>query len=214
MRFTLRTLFAAVTLIAIGMGVWFGYRRATMCEVRWLKLGSYESNTLFLPSPLSVNAEGRFQETYTLRFRHSGELMANVKHVGDVRSDRETLQISCENAGGANRDWIEFRNADQPKPGMFVIRGRVEDRQHNPVAHATIDLQGPFQFVNHFQTRDDGTFTMPLYDGPMAAPAGSGYFLRIRAAEETSENLLRWNTPSFSLSADQPEMEVVIVIPQ
>jgi hypothetical protein len=90
----------------------------------------------------------------------------------------------------------------------------VVDKAGRGIGGATVDLMGPFVFVNHFQTRDDGTFTMPLRDGNSNAPAGRGYYLRIRAKEETAESPLRWHSASFSLDPRNPELVVEILVPR
>jgi hypothetical protein len=58
-----------------------------------------------------------------------------------------------------------------------------------------VDLMGGYVYINHFQTRADGTFTMPI-----KAPPRDGYYLRIRYGDEK-----RMRTPRFSLSASEPE---------
>ncbi len=95
-----------------------------------------------------------------------------------------------------------FDKADVPKPGLRVIHGRLEDSAGQPVGGAIVDLLGPYVYINHFQTRSDGTFAMPI-----EAPPGSGYRLRIRYGGETKK---RMETPSFSL-ADNPSELMLIV---
>ena len=95
-----------------------------------------------------------------------------------------------------------------------MIRGRVVDRSGKPVPRAMIDLLGGYVFINFFQTRDDGTFTMPLSDAGMSAPAGSSYYLQVRDEKDSAKTPIRWNTPSFSLSPTTPESDVLIVLPK
>jgi hypothetical protein len=71
-----------------------------------------------------------------------------------------------------------------------------------------------FVLIDHFETRDDGTFAMSLNDGGMSAPAGGGYYLRVRAAEESAERLVRWNTPGFTLDPQNRERLALIVVPR
>ena len=68
--------------------------------------------------------------------------------------------------------------------------------------------------TNHFHTRDDGTFTMVLSDGGRGPPAGGGYYLRIRAGEETADRLVRWETGYFSLDPASLELVALIRVPR
>jgi hypothetical protein len=69
------------------------------------------------------------------------------------------------------------RRADvlHPEQDESVIFGIVVDGDGKPVGGATVDLMGPNVYINHFLTRDDGTFHMPI-----TVPPGRGYHLRIR----------------------------------
>ncbi len=98
---------------------------------------------------------------------------------------------------------------------MIVIRGRVVDRQGQPLRRATIDLQGPFVFVNCFHADDDGYFVMPLVDSiGLRPPPGQGYSLRVRDQYDSVKSPLRWESVSFSLDPATPELAVVIAVPR
>jgi hypothetical protein len=69
--------------------------------------------------------------------------------------------------------------------------------------------------INCFETRDDGTFTMVLQDpGGSGPPAGSGYYLRVRASDDSEQAPKRWDTPSFLISPAESEGDAVLVIPR
>jgi hypothetical protein len=132
-----------------------------------------------------------------------------------LQIDRQSIEIKSPDQG-ATQAWLgTLQKADQPQPGAFVIRGKVVDRSGKPVPRATIDLLGGYVFINYFDTRDDGTFTMPLSDtGTGAPPAGSGYYLQVRTNKKSTNAPVRWNTPSFSLDPTTPESDVLIVLPE
>jgi hypothetical protein len=96
-----------------------------------------------------------------------------------------------------------LKTADTPDPTTYAIHGRVLRSDGRPLPDATVDLLGPYVYINHFTTRDDGTFTMFIQ-----APPQPGYSLRVR--------FRRWNenqevsTPSFSLHPEDRELAVVI----
>ena len=97
--------------------------------------------------------------------------------------------------------------------GAFTIRGKLHDANGKSVPGASIDIMGAFQFINCFRTRDDGTFTLALSDREPSVPVGAGYYFRIRSANDTADNPIRWNSAYFSLDPSSPEMLVDIQIP-
>ena len=217
MRFSLRSLLIGITLVAVALGSWLYYRQATFCEIRWLSPGSAAAKSISPTSTIQPLADGRFGFTYNVRNRDVQMLSSFQLPAGDVnvQIERESVTLSSPDLTSLQSSLQSLESADQRKPGTFVIRGRVVDHRGKPVARATIDLMGSFVFINHFETRDDGTFAMPLYDaGGLTAPAGSGYYLCVRPAGESGKKPSFWNTPSFSLSPNAPELDVEIVMPR
>ena len=98
--------------------------------------------------------------------------------------------------------------------GAFVIRGKLHDANGKPIPGATIDILGAFQFINCFRTRDDATFTLALSDRDPSVPVGAGLYFRIRSANETADNPIRWHSPYFWLDPNSPEMLLDIRIPK
>ena len=130
-----------------------------------------------------------------------------------MRIDREAITIAASKKAVAEQVLEAMRESDQRPAGAFVIRGRVRDNYGRPLANAQVDLMGRFVFINCFQTRDDGTFTMALTDTNGSVPEGSLYYLRVRAATERKGHHVRWNSRYFSLKRSQPEMVVEIAVP-
>jgi hypothetical protein len=217
MRFTLRSLFIGIALFAIVLSCWLGYRRATHCQLRWLSPGSAEAKTLFSAPAIQHLDDGSYRLTYYSRSRDVQDLLRMSQPTGDynVRVDGQSIVVKSPDLTLIQLYLQSLQTADKRQPGTFVIRGRVVDRSGQPVAHATIDVMGNFASINSFQTRDDGTFAMPLDDaGAMSAPAGSGYYLRVRIDGASAAKGMRWETASFSLSPEIPERDAVIVIPR
>ena len=67
---------------------------------------------------------------------------------------------------------------------------------------------------NCFRTRDDGTFTLALSDRDRSVPVGAGLYFRIRPANETADNPVRWHSTYFWLDPNNPEMLLDIRIPE
>lgn len=214
LQISLRGFLVFVALIAIVLAAVIGFRRETMASVEWIDAASPLANQLFPAESISPNPEGKYEFTYFAKCRSIQKLIGPIQQLGNMsfRIDRESIRIQVEDEATATSQLAAIRKLDVVPPGTFVIRGKVVDRKGKPLAGATVDLMGPYVFINHFQTRDDGTITMPLMDGG-SAPAGSGYYLRVRAKEETSENHVRWNTASFSLSSNSPEMVILVTVP-
>lgn len=202
-------------MIAVALAVWVGYRRATLCQVRWLVLGSAEAARLFPSARVRPLENGAYGFTYYVRARNVQTLVRDPTVTAAImrKVDRATIDVEANDAETAQSQLKALADADALKPGTCVIRGRVVDSNNEPVVRGTIDLMGPFVFINHFQTRDDGTFTMPLEDGGMIPPARRGYYLRVRAPGDSIETPLRWHTASFSLDLANPVRDVLIRIP-
>jgi len=208
LQFSLRTLLVVCALVAMGFSAWYSWRWWTLARVTWVDPASPEARRI-LSEPSIVENDGKFQAAFRPRYRSVGSVLnaagrVNLEGGGSMRTNVSADgQIDLESDG---RDHLErylaaLRQADVPKPGMRVIHGRVEDRSGNPVAGAIVDLLGPYVYINHFQTRPDGTFAMPI-----EAPPRSGYRLRIRYAGGTE----RMETPSFSLADDPAEVMVIV----
>ena len=172
MRFTLRTLFIGITLVAVALMCWLGYRRATLCRLQWLPSGSPAAKALFPAATIQKLDDGWFSFTYDARSRDIQSLYTALTPTGDrsLQIDRQSITIKCREQAASQACLGALQTADKPKPGSFVIRGKLVDRSGKPVARATIDLMGSFVFINYFETRDDGTFTMPLTDPVGLAP--------------------------------------------
>lgn len=216
MQFSLRSLLVATFLLAVVLAGWFGYRRATLAQLSWLPLDSPQAEALFPAESVQATPDGRYGFTY-----HSRRCQLNRPTIPDsfsgslsYRDNGQTLVAATKNEAAAHELLQSVRDADLLPPGRQVIRGRVVDRKGRPIAGAIVDLMGPFVFINRFVTRGDDTFTLVLEDGGLTPPLDSGYFLRIRAAEETAERHVRWNTPTFELNATQPEQVALIVVPR
>ena len=113
------------------------------------------------------------------------------------------IDIAAEDRDLLDAYLVALRATDKLVPREMVIRGRVEDSGGDPVAGAVVDLMGPYVYVNHFRTREDGTFVMP-----MTPNEGWGYYLRIRPEGGEPET-----TGRFSLSYDEPERVVIVRLP-
>jgi hypothetical protein len=217
MRFNLRTLFIGITLVAVALMCWLGYRQATLCRIHWLTPGSPAAKALFPIPTIHKLDDGSFTFTYDARSRDIQTLLSALPQTGSRKLEINRQSIVCETPDqpAAQTCLAALQTTDKPRPGSFVIRGKLVDRSGKPVARATIDLMGSFVFINYFETRDDGTFTMPLTDPTGSAPpAGSGYYLRVRDKNETAKQPIRWNTPGFSLDPTTPESDVLIVLPK
>ena len=212
-RFSLRALFGFVTLVAVLLAAFYSYRRVTMAQIRWIPADSEQAASIFPVAEVAVNDQGEYEFSYYTKRQPIQAMLRPLTKVS-YRVDREAVRVAAQDEALANERLDGLRDADALPAGAFVIRGRVVDRQGEPLARATVDLMGSYVFINHFQTRDDGTFTMPLYNRSSKAPAGWGYYLRVRAKEETAENLVRWHTARFSLDSAEPELVAEIMVPR
>jgi hypothetical protein len=217
LRFSLRTLLLVTALVAIALVSWLEYRQAYFCQIRWLTPGSAAANSLFPITEIRQLSDGTHRFTYYMRHRDVQSLMSSaVLKRGDfeLQTTEQSIEMKSPDVEMLKKSLQALNAADKRKPGTFVIRGRVIDRNGKPVAGATVDLMGSFVLINYFDTRDDGTFTMPLYDaGGPTVPAGSGYYLCVRPTDR-SEYPPPWNTTTFSLSPDNPELDIEIIMPR
>jgi hypothetical protein len=217
MRYTLRTLFLGITLVAVALTCWLVYRQATLCRLHWLPPGSPTAKALFPVPTIQKLFDGSYTFTYYARCRNIQSLLNALPNRGDrdMQIDRQSMVIKSPDQASAQACLGALQTADNPKSGSFVIRGKLVDRSGKPIGRATIDLMGSFVFINYFETRDDGTFTMPLTDpAGSTPPAGSGYYLRVRGNKDSAKKPIRWNTPIFSLDPTTPESDVLIVLPE
>jgi hypothetical protein len=212
-RFSIGGLLALVALICVILASTVGYRRAVMAQLTWIPVSSQQAVDIFPPESIAVDSDGRYHFSYCARRKPVQRLLRQLTQVS-YTVDRQSVQVTAQDESIAREQLENLQDSDTLAAGAFVIRGRVVDKSGDPLAGATIDLMGSYVFINHFQTRDDGTFTMPLTDGPLNAPAGSGYYLRIRAEEETADSHVRWNTRSFSLNSVRPELIGKIIVPR
>lgn len=206
-QFSLRTLLSGVTLVAVALSAVLTWRWLTTAETHWEPADSVFAKSL-LPEPTITEEEGQFAVVYRPRHRGVGYLsQASRPWTGprpgsieqSIRQSESTMTLRSD-----SREYLEdrldaMRENDRPKPGRFVIHGRVEDSEGRPVVRAIVDLMGRSVYINHFETREDGTFRMLL-----DVPSGSGYHLPIRQGTFDGKEF-RIKTPSFALSDDHRE---------
>jgi len=208
-QFSVRTLMIGVTLVAIGLSAVMSWRYINQAKIEWLEPSSAAAGQLWA-EPVVTQEGGEFTAVYRSRFRDEEELYAAeltgrmVPGGGSFGMQMDQLRQSIK-LKSSDRSHLEDRlaalaEADVPKRGWFAIRGVVENRDGRPVPDARVDLMGSSVYINHFITREDGTFTMPLQ-----APPGPGYYLRIRYGGNR-----RMNTARFTLSDDNRELVVRI----
>lgn len=212
-QISLRGLFGLVTAIAVMLAVFYGYRRAVMAQVQWVPPDSKQAESLFPQETVTKNARGEYEFTYYAKRTWIQALLGRLNRV-DYAVDREAVRVAAEERTVANEQLQRLRDADILPAGTFVIRGSVLDRKGKPLGGATVDFLGRYVFINYCQARDDGTFTMVLNDGGRGPPAGGGYYLRIRAREETADRLVRWETGYFSLDPASRERVAWIRVPR
>ncbi len=125
----------------------------------------------------------------------------------------EAVRVTCGDESEAHDQRQRIHESDTIPTGAFTVRGRLRDASGKLVPGATIDVLGAFQFINCFRTRDDGTFTLALSDRDPSVPIGAGYYFRIRSANDTADNPIRWHSPYFSLDPSSPGVLVGVQIP-
>lgn len=207
-QFTLRTLLLYVAAMAVALSAVGSWRYLNRAQAKWLEPSSGEAEAIEV-EPVLTRQDDRYATSYRSRFRNIGRLFAET----DRRMDQTGGDLSTTT--DPFRGWIKLetddpalleawlgalREADQPEAGWMVIRGLVVDSEGRGVPDATIDLMGPYVYINHFQTRQDGTFTMPI-----EAPPGFGYHLRVRPDSAAAQR-----TGMFSLRPDKRELVVKI----
>lgn len=210
-QFSLRGLFMALTIVALllsGIGWW---RLSHLAQVRWLDPTSPEAVEMFTVSEILPHDEG-WSTAYEARCRGiqvlTGILESDGVTLGGSHSTRwdsyaSRVELVAEDREALAGYLAALQNADKLGSGEMVIRGRVEDSDGKPVAGAIVDLMGPYVYINHFRTREGGTFVMP-----MTPNETWGYYLRIRPRDGE-----RRNTSRFSLSYDEPERVVIVRLP-
>ena len=203
-QFSLRTLMIGVTLVAVALSSISTWRYLSLARIEWLAPSSPVARQL-VAKPVVIELDDGFSATYSSKFRPAAELVEVATE--DQRSGQQTwsglttlhhlhtITVQSSHESRLEETLAALAEADAPKKGWFAIRGVVEDREGRPVADAMVDLMGPYVYINHCQTRDDGTFTMPIQ-----APPGRGYYLRIRYGGNQ-----RMNTARFTLSDDNRE---------
>ena len=211
-QFSLRTLFITLTLAALLLGGIGWWRTANLAQLRWLDPTSPEANELSPNSTISQNEDGEWATSYCARCRSIHDLTKKLEadgvtlggdHTTLWDSQRGKIDMSAEDRALLAAYLVALDAADKLGPREMVIRGRVEDSEGNPVTGAIVDVMGPYVYINHFRTRKDGTFVMP-----MTPEEGWGYYLRIRPEGGEPET-----TGRFSLSYDEPEQVVVVRLP-
>lgn len=207
---SLRGLFIVMTLVALILGGILAYRRRAMAQMQILDAAA--SAKIVPPAPtIRQRDDGEFEVHYVARSRSIQKLLKNLRvGQGGYTVHNQDITIHSEERSYVESARDVLLEDDQLPQGSMVLRGVVRDRAGKPVPNATVDIMGKFVFINCFRTRENGTFTMAITDRNSMVPAGFGYYLRIRTAGETH----RWNTGYFSLNLDQPEMDLVIVVPQ
>ena len=205
--FSLRSLLTAITAIALLLGGTLAYRRGSMAQLR--NVEKYKTQTLPI-AEITQRDDGNFELFYRAKCR---SIQSLIKHLeigrGGYAVKNESVVIYSEEKPRVEAALATLLKHDKLPTGSVVIRGVVRQRDGKPLAGATLDVLGRYQFINCFQTRDDGTFTMALSDRDPMLPFGMGYYLRIRTAGETQ----RWNTGYISISKQNPEISVEIVVP-
>ena len=203
-QFSLRTMMIGVTVVAFGLSAVMSWRYLNLARIEWLDPASADAGFAWT-SPVVIREGDKFTAVYMPKFRSLNDL-------GDVEVARtpgwngsygrrfdpvkQTLQLRSSDESHL-RQWLAaVAEADVPKKGWIPIRGVVEDRAGRPVADATVDLLGSQVYYNHFQTREDGTFTMPIQ-----APPGRWYYFRVRYGGNR-----RMNTAGFTLSDGNREL--------
>jgi hypothetical protein len=207
-QFSLRTLLIVVTAVAVLLSAITSWNRWFMAQIEFLDTSS-PLVVQWKKSPEIVEDNGQLKLTYRPQHRGIGEIL-NLSEKAFQEESISSSRGSFDHTGQSmtyesdDRRYLEKRlttiqKNDVLQKGCFTIQGIVKDAEENPVPGATVDLMGPYVYINHFATRKDGTFFMP-----MQAPAQSGYYLRIRC------NKLDTNTTTFSLDSAKPELFVIV----
>ena len=208
-QYSLRTLMIGVTLVALVLSSISTWRYLSLARIEWLAPSSTAVRQ-FWTEPVVSEQGNDFTAVYRAKCRDVNDLynlaLEDQRGHPDGSSgsslDHQRLVITVESSDKPylGKMLAALAEADTPKKGWFTIRGIVEDREGRPVADAMVDLMGSYVYINHFQTREDGTFTMLIQ-----APPDRGYYLRIRYAGNR-----QMNTARFKLSDDNRELVVRI----
>ncbi len=212
LQISVRGFLGLVTIVAIILGVTFGYRRNTMAQLNWIPVANENNANFFQAAQVQKADDGHFEFIYHARNRSIQHLLAQ-NNFRNYQVTQEAVRVTTNDEQEAHDQLQRIQKSDTLPKGAFTIRGKLLDAKGKPVPGATIDILGGFQFVNCFRTRDDGTFTMALSDRDPSVPAGAGSYFCIRSANETADKLIRWHSPYFSLDPSYPEMLVEITIP-
>jgi len=183
-----------------------------MAQLIWIPVAK-ENNVNFFPAAkVQKTNDGRFEFVYYARNRSIQHLIAQ-SNVRNYEVTQEAVRVTSGDEIEAQDQPRRIQKSDTLPKGAFTIRGKLHDANGKPVSDAVVDILGAFQFINCFRTRDDGTFTLALSDRDPSVPVGAGFYFRIRSADETADNPIRWHSPYFSLDSSYPEMLVDIQIP-
>jgi hypothetical protein len=207
-QFSLKTLLIFVTAVAVLLSAITSWNRWFKAQIEFLHPSSPLVAQWKKP-PEIVEENGQFKVIYRLQHRGIGEVLNLTEKAFQgqpISSSRATFDHEGQSMTyeSDDRPYLEKRLStiqkfDVLQKGCFTIQGIVQDAAGNPVSGATVDLMGSYVYINHFATRKDGTFLMP-----MQAPAQSGYYLRIRYGNKSMD------TTTFSLDAVKSEMFVIV----
>jgi hypothetical protein len=212
-QFSLRSFLGLLAIVGILFAWTIGYRRNTMAQLTWIPVVKEDAAKFFPAATVQKSADGRFEFVYYARNRAIQHLIAKNK-LRNYSVTEEAVRVTSTDESEAEELLQLLQKTDTLSGGAFVIRGKLSDANGIPVPGATIDILGAFQFINCFRTRDDGTFTLALSDRDPSVPVGAGLYFRIRSADDTADNPVRWNSSYFSLDPNNPEMLLDIQIPK
>lgn len=213
LQFSLRGFLGLVSIVAILFACTIGYRRNTMAQLTWIPVAKEDAAMFYPAATVQKSDDGRFEFVYYARNRSIQHLIAKNK-LRNYSVTEEAVRVTTSDESEAQELLQLLQKTDTRSGGAFVIRGKLHDANGKPIPGATIDILGAFQFINCFRTRDDGTFTLALSDRDPSVPVGAGLYFRIRSANETAGNPIRWHSTYFWLDPNIPEMLVDIQIPK
>lgn len=212
LQFSLRGFLVLIAIVAMILACTIGYRQNYMAQVTWIPLAEENAVNLFPAAKVQKTDDGRFAFVYYARNRSIQRLIAK-SNLRNYSVTEEAVRVTCGDESDAHDQLQRIQESDTIPNGAFTVRGMLRDASGKPVRGATIDILGAFQFINCFRTRDDGSFTLALSDRDPSVPVGVGFYFRIRSANETADNPIRWHSPYFALDPNSPEMLVDIQIP-
>lgn len=206
-----------MTVMAIGLATWAGYRRASLCHTQWIDPAS--TAAVKFPAPhIKQRQDGRYEFTYYSQRRLSHDYIRTVQPISmngkkfGWKSSGQAFELAAEERETAEQCLLAIQQADVLVPGTFVIRGRVVDAGGLPLAGAGVTLRGPGDFIESYRAHDDGKFTMPLSNNRKRTTPGSGYWFTVQPYVYP-DDFRYWQSRGFSLDPTQPEMIVVITVP-